>query len=154
MDSEVRIRPDLNSCGTDLPFLPALAEYFAQRPEVVAAYLFGSQAEGVARPDSDVDLAVYLDPVPDDDLGYRLDMMEDTRRIAGKDTEIVILNQAPLLLQFQVIQKGIILYERSGEERAYYEMSAVGRYYDYQRYLDFYTSQLAKRIKEEGLGAG
>lgn len=37
-----------------------LAEYFAQRDDVAAAYLFGSRVRGDERPDSDVDVGVFF----------------------------------------------------------------------------------------------
>jgi len=133
----------------DIPFLPLLAQYFARRPEITAAYLYGSYAEGVARPDSDVDIAVLTDPVPGNTLKYRLEVMEDTRRLVKRDTEVIILNEAPRLLQFQ---EGSIIYERSADKRAFFEMDIAGRYYDYKKYFDFHARHLASRIKEGGLG--
>ncbi|HOV80729.1 MAG TPA: nucleotidyltransferase domain-containing protein [Bacillota bacterium] len=135
-------------------YFPALAEYFSKRPEIIAAYIFGSYAEGVPRPDSDVDLAVLLEKIPGNTLKYRIELMEDTRKIIGLNTEIIILNEVSLLLQFQVIQKGMVIFEKNAEKRAVFEMHTAGRYYDYKRYFDFHTSQLAERIKEGGLGAG
>ncbi len=136
----------------DAPFLPLLARYFAGRPEIIAAYLFGSRAEGVARPDSDVDIAVLADSPPKDSLRYRLAVMEDTRKIVRLNTEIVILNEAPMLMRFQVIQKGRVIFERDADQRALFEMHTASRYYDYKRYFDFHARQLAERIKESGLG--
>lgn len=136
----------------DIPFLPLLAEFFSEKQEIVASYIFGSYAEGVPRSDSDVDLAVLLELLPGDTLKYRLDMMDETRRIIKKNTDIIILNEAPRLLQFQVIQKGRVIFERDGDKRALFEMSVASRYYDYKRYFDYYTRQLAERIKGDGLG--
>ncbi len=42
-----------------------LTAFFATQPDVVAAYLFGSQAQGRATPRSDVDIAVLLTRMPD-----------------------------------------------------------------------------------------
>ena len=42
-----------------------LAELFESAHDVVAAYLFGSQASGNRGPLSDIDLAVWLDDHPD-----------------------------------------------------------------------------------------
>ncbi|NPV74416.1 MAG: nucleotidyltransferase domain-containing protein [Pelotomaculum sp.] len=136
-----------------IPFLPFLAEYFSKKPEVIAAYIFGSYAEGVNRPDSDVDIAVLLEHLPADTLKYRLDVMDDTRKLAGRNTEVIVLNEAPRLLQFQVIQKGKVIYEKDADKRALFEMSAAGRYYDYKRYFDYHARQLVERIKGGGLGA-
>lgn len=136
----------------DAPFLPMLAQYFQKRPEIIAAYLFGSRAEGVDRTDSDVDIAVLMSAPPPDSLRYRLEVMEDTRRLVRLSTEIVILNEAPRLLQFQVIQKGKVIFERNADQRALFEMYTASRYYDYKKYFDFHARQLAERIKEGGLG--
>ena len=53
-----------------------LAGYFARRPDVVCAYLFGSQATGTACAASDVDVAVLLDATPDGSLGPMVEMEE------------------------------------------------------------------------------
>lgn len=37
-----------------------VASYCAERPEIVACYLFGSQASGKARAESDIDLGFLL----------------------------------------------------------------------------------------------
>ncbi|MFZ5646035.1 MAG: nucleotidyltransferase, partial [Bacillota bacterium] len=63
----------------------------------------------------------------------------ETRRIVRLNTEIVILNEAPRLLQFQVIQKGHVIFERDAEQRALFEMHTASRYYDYKRYFDFHA---------------
>lgn len=136
----------------DIPFLPLLAEYFSKKPGLLTAYIFGSYAEGVSRPESDVDLAVLLERIPGDTLKYRLDMMDETQMLLKLNTEIIILNEAPRLLQFQVIQKGKIIFEKNPDKRALFEMNVASRYYDYKRYFDYHTRQLAERIKEGGLG--
>ena len=41
---------------------PRLQDYLAARPDIEAAWLFGSRATGRARPDSDVDVAVLFPP--------------------------------------------------------------------------------------------
>jgi len=42
--------------------LAKLRAIFARHPQVQAVFLFGSRAFGKTRPDSDWDLAVYLEP--------------------------------------------------------------------------------------------
>lgn len=135
------------------PVFSLLAEYFSKSNEVVAAYVFGSYAENIARPDSDIDIAVILEPVPKDTLEYRLVVMEDIKRLTGLDADVIVLNEAPIMLQFQVIQKGKVVFERDADERAVFVMSVASRYYDYKRYFDYHARNLAERIKEGGLGA-
>ena len=40
--------------------LKKVTEYFKERPEIVAVYFYGSQAEMRAREESDIDLAILL----------------------------------------------------------------------------------------------
>jgi predicted nucleotidyltransferase len=130
----------------------SLAEYFSKSNEVVAAYVFGSYAENIARPESDIDVAIIMEPVSRDTLEYRLAVMEDIKRLTGLDADVIVLNEAPIMLQFQIIQKGKVVFERDADRRAVFVMSVAGRYYDYKRYFDYHARHLAEKIKEGGLG--
>lgn len=52
------------------PILAIIKKILAARPEIIAAYLYGSYAKGYARPDSDVDIAVMTKPNFDLGEGY------------------------------------------------------------------------------------
>lgn len=52
------------------PILATVKKTLAARPEIVAAYLYGSYAKGYARADSDIDVAVMLKPGFDPEPGY------------------------------------------------------------------------------------
>ena len=56
-----------------------LADASAAREEILEAYLFGSHARGKARPDSDINAAVYIDEATADDgnRGYRAELTTD-----------------------------------------------------------------------------
>ena len=54
------------------PILNGLASYFAGKPGVQAAWLFGSHCEGRSHRDSDVDLAVLLEHARDSRCGSPL----------------------------------------------------------------------------------
>lgn len=126
----------------------SLSSYLATRPEVVAAYLFGSRAEGVPRPDSDVDLALIVDPPPDFPLLYRLQLVPELQNLLRQEVDVVLFDQANPLLQFQIISKGILLYERDPDRRAVATMRALSRYYDYKRFHDFHMRYLGTTLKE------
>jgi uncharacterized protein len=71
----------------------ALAELFGRHPDVVAAYLFGSQARGDAGPLSDVDLAVWLDDQPRARLSRQLALSAEAGSLLGTDdVQLVVLN--------------------------------------------------------------
>ncbi len=131
-----------------------LQDFLASRQEIVAAYLFGSQAEGVARRNSDIDIAVLVDEQARGTFEYRLMLADEVERLAGTQVDLVLLRESPLLLQFQILKKGKIIFERDADRRASYEMYVLGKYYDYQRFFDFHSKSLKEAIKERGLGLG
>lgn len=93
----------------------AISEALSPLPEVRAALLFGSRATGRARPDSDVDVAVLLDLglAPADAKG-RLRRLYGAlgTRLATDRVDLVILNDAPPALAFQVLKHGVVVFER------------------------------------------
>jgi predicted nucleotidyltransferase len=96
----------------------------------VAVYLFGSRAQGRARADSDIDLAIVL---PDDcsiPATERIDLIARLEELAGQRVDLVLLNRAPLPLQFEIIHTGILLYESSSDARTDFEDIVVRDYLD------------------------
>lgn len=113
------------------PMLAILARY-----NPVAVYLFGSRAQGSARADSDIDLALLL---PDDGslpATERIDLIARLEELAGRRVDLVLLNRAPLPLQFEIIHTGIVLYESSFDARTDFEDIVVRDYLDLSPMLE------------------
>lgn len=113
----------------------AASAAFAAEP-VQFAYLFGSQATGRARADSDVDVAVFLDEsVPP---GEHLDAsLRLARRLAdcsgvARIEAVVVLNTAPLPLAGRIRRERHVLYSRDEPARVAYESYIARRYNDYR----------------------
>jgi uncharacterized protein len=97
---------------------------------VVFAYLFGSQATGAARPDSDVDVVVLSDGSEPDHLRLAsevADRLSAASELGG--IEVVVLDDAPLRFQGRVLRQRIVLYSRDEPRRVAYE-SLTGRMAD------------------------
>ncbi|HWB71136.1 MAG TPA: nucleotidyltransferase domain-containing protein [Egibacteraceae bacterium] len=98
-------------------------------------YLFGSAATGRARPDSDVDIAVYLDPsLPREryldvslDLAHRL---ETATRLGPVD--VLALNDAPLPLAGRVLRERVVVYSRDEPLRVRFESLKLREFLDFQ----------------------
>jgi predicted nucleotidyltransferase len=132
-----------------------LAELFQRQPDVVAAYLFGSQARGAAGPLSDVDLAVWLDgrPEPGRRLCRQLALSGEVASLLGTDeVEVVILNGAPPLLAQRVIRDGELLAERDAPARIRLETDAVIRYLDTIPLREELGRGLERRLAEGTFG--
>jgi predicted nucleotidyltransferase len=94
-----------------------IARLSVSKSEILAAYIFGSVAAGRARADSDIDVAVLLDPefMKQLPLKYRQDLIIDAgAALETFDVDVVLLNETPPALAHNVITKGKLVYERSG----------------------------------------
>lgn len=83
-----------------------LKNYFKKDPEVVLAFVFGSQAENLEREFSDWDIAVYLKKT---NFKKANKIWSDLVDILGKEVDLVCLNQAPPILASKIIREGIPL---------------------------------------------
>lgn len=131
-----------------------LGEYFAARAEVIAAYLFGSQAKGKATADSDIDIAFLLSPDFDlqEHFMYRIERMVELEQLCRRSVDVVILNQAAPILRNQVLRYGRLVYERDHRQRVAFEVRSRQAYYDLQPMLKLLQRALVRQIKEVGLG--
>jgi predicted nucleotidyltransferase len=106
---------------------------------LVCAYLFGSTARGVARPGSDLDVAVLFASDPPHTLaGLHLDLADDLSAATGRPVDLVVLNRAPVDLVHRVLRDGILLLERDRSARISFEVHARAEYFDLLPYLQRY----------------
>jgi len=130
-----------------------LPSFFMEQPDVVAAYLFGSQATGRAGRGSDVDIAVLLSEsvAPQRRGERRLRLIVDLERLCERSVDVVVLNRATPVLQNQVLRYGKLLFERDRLARVRFEVRARQAYFDLKPVYDRHTQELLERIKEVGL---
>lgn len=110
--------------------LRELRSFFRREQAVTVAYLFGSAAEGATGPLSDVDIAVLLQEGHDLTLDLRLHLMDKLAEILGRETDLVILDEANPLLRYEVISHGKVLYCRDESERVAFEERTLDEYLD------------------------
>jgi predicted nucleotidyltransferase len=98
-----------------------IAEYFAEKPEVVAVYLFGSYARGREKEGSDVDLGILLDrDVSSDKNDLGTIYLIDLARILRKDLHIVIMNGAGEGIIAQIFKHGKCIFQRNSRGLAHF----------------------------------
>lgn len=126
-----------------------LNQLFAQSP-VNAAYLAGSLSNRSTFGQlSDVDVAVLMmDQIKADEfLDYQLYFLSELAKRMESDTiDVVILNQASLLLKLQVIKNGQILFSRNEKQRVTFETRAVMDYLDFKKFDDIQNQALGRRL--------
>lgn len=133
-----------------------IRQFAESQPDIIAVYLFGSQASGKAHRFSDVDVAALLptDMPADERFDRRLLLLDELERRLGLPVDFIVLNDAPPLLQFKVFSTGERLFERDRAARCEFQMYAMSRYYDEKYYLDYHRREFIKRVKEQGFGRG
>lgn len=129
----------------------AIATFLKSRPEVQAAYIFGSVATGRARRDSDIDVGVLVSDkvMRRDPFQYRLELMTDLMNILKRDdVDLILLNEAPPLLAHRVLKNGKLIFERSASARVAFQVRTVNRYLDTQPMRNLYLDYLKKHAHE------
>ncbi len=126
-----------------------LNQLFTQNP-VNAAYLSGSLAGRAAFGHlSDIDIAILLmDQIKSDQfLDYQMYFFSElAKRLESESIDVVILNQASLLLKLQVIKYGQILFSRDEKRRILFETKAVMDYLDFKKYDELQNQALSRRL--------
>jgi uncharacterized protein len=115
--------------------LEAIAAALRPLDEVRAAILFGSRATGRARTDSDIDVAVLLDPQLAPSQPYeRLSRLIRAlaTELAADRLDIVVLNEAPPALAFQILKYGRVAFERDARDLHRLRVRTYSQHADYQ----------------------
>ncbi|MGQ9628980.1 MAG: type VII toxin-antitoxin system MntA family adenylyltransferase antitoxin [bacterium] len=130
---------------------PDLARYVEGSDDIVAAYLFGSYAQGKEDALSDVDIALLVrDEVLKRDWrwGVEVHFMGEVEDILGTDeVDVVILNKVPLSFRFEIISTGNLLASSDEEARTDFEVRTMQEYWDYRRIEEEYDRHFLERIK-------
>ena len=128
-----------------------LREALAEQADVVAAYLYGSQARGTTGPLSDVDVAVLLGD--DTDRSRRwLELASVLTNAVGDDLDLVVLNDAPAPLAYRVLRDGIVVLSRDERARIHHWTSTVREYLDTALLREAARRGLRHRIEEGRFG--
>lgn len=117
---------------------------------VLTVYIYGSQANGRAHSDSDIDVGVvFANPEKYKDTTIRVyselfDIFSDV--FLGRKIDVVLLQFTSPTLQFNAAVEGIVIYEANKEKSFQYKETAVKRYADIKYFLDLRTQEVLNRI--------
>lgn len=91
-------------------------------------WLFGSEAQGTARPDSDVDLAALFKghPTPLEVFETQVELAE----ILGRDVDLIDLDRVSPILGRQVLRQGRLLIDRNPKRRYAFFSRTISMYDD------------------------
>lgn len=119
-------------------------------PELRLAVLFGSTARGEAGPHSDVDLGVLLEPYSP---ALRFQVEAELGRAAGRPVHVVLLDDAPPLLRFEIARDGLLLFQHDEDLWSAFKAKAMIDWWDWAPTARMIHQVAIRRLKERvGLG--
>ena len=124
--------------------------------QVTFAILFGSIATDEQSPISDIDIAVYVDETKVDDLfKFQLKLLGAFNDCFKTDEiDLVILNEAPPALKYEIIKKGILVFCRNENVYDEFYLRAMKEYFDFYPILkknyEHAKRELRRNVKNGG----
>lgn len=115
-----------------------LQRLFGEVDEVLAAYLFGSVAEGVSYRHSDLDFAIRLksELSIEEKHRMRMNLIGALGNLSEREVDVVILNDASLKMTHQVFKHGKPLFVRNDSREEEFRLKKQKEYFDFQYYLE------------------
>lgn len=132
------------------------------RPEVLFAYLFGSECAGRRHKLSDVDVAVFIDWSRLEDGGELQTELESWGDLCAvlqgalgrDDVDVVLLHRAPPLLAERVIRNGTVIFSRDEARRIRWIVDTKNRYCDTRFLRRMLDQTLSDRVRSGRFGYG
>ena len=126
-----------------------IAEYFADKKNVVAVYLFGSHAVGKERPMSDIDIGILFESGLGSSMKEeRNQYMADLSRRLRKDIHPVILNSAGEELMRQIFLRGKCIRINDQRKHSLFRMVMFSRIAEFGYYRRQMQAGFARKIME------
>lgn len=132
-----------------------IQQYFSQQPAVKLAYLYGSQARGEARKNSDIDLAVLFDEQDKNLNTFKSQgqFLMDLSSLLDKKVDVQNLNAVDMQFAYRVISEGKLIYNKNDDNaRVDYEFYVTRQYFDLKPLYDEYFSLLEERARQGLVG--
>jgi len=135
--------------------LRIITDYFKKRPGVAAVYLYGSQARGNARSESDIDLAVLTT----DGSKYiglnspQILFSQELTKVLNKKVEVQNLITCRIDFAHRVLAEGKLLASNNEGARIKFEENVIRKYFDLKPFLSEFYKSLSIRARKGEIGA-
>jgi predicted nucleotidyltransferase len=129
-----------------MEMLERLKEKASAWPELKLAVLFGSTARGQARSRSDVDLGILLDPYSPE---LRFQVEAELGRAAGRPVDVILLDDAPPLLRFEIAREGVLLFQREDHYWTRFKARAMVDWWDWAPTHRMIAAGVVRRLREK-----
>ena len=124
--------------------LENLSKVLAESGRVRLAILFGSQATGRARPDSDVDIGIV--PTAELSLAEELSLAQALEEVVRSPVDLVRLDRGDALLGREVATTGLCLFEEKAGAFTAYRAMAMAEWIDFDEVMAPHRAALLHRL--------
>ncbi len=134
--------------------LEKFRKFLDSQKYVLVSYLFGSFSKGKTGPLSDIDIGIFADEslTKKELIKRKMIIMDEAVSIFGKDrVDVVLMNSAPLSLNFNIIRDGRSITHRDINKKVTVEADIMSRYLDRKFYDNIYLKNGMKRVLRRGL---
>ncbi len=114
---------------------------------IIFAYIFGSYFQNKLDVNRDIDVAIYLEKYLNTDEYLKIKM--DLSDVFKREVDLVLLNEAPSLLKYEIYKKNVLLFTRDMVIESNHKVKTLFEYNDIKRYLDLSYNKTIERLKEE-----
>lgn len=119
-------------------------------PQIVFALLFGSQAHGDAFPFSDIDIAIYTMKDTEYDSQYKFLLMHKlSKALNVENVDLIILNNAPPVLRYEILTTGILIFCRDDDLYAEFYSLSLREYFDFRYILQQFYDDAIKELSDK-----
>lgn len=132
-----------------------LADFFSRQEHVRLAYLFGSAAKEKEGKLSDIDVGVLLGDSLNkkESFNLQLKLIGDISALLKTDKmiDLVVMNDAPLSLNYEIIKANHPVFIRDRKEKIELEQKVLSRYLDRRYYERRAASEFLKKVAIRGI---
>lgn len=129
-----------------------LAEFFRSQEYVELAYLFGSTAEDLRGPLSDIDIGVYLSSrlTKRERIEKRLELTAELASFLKTDRiDLVVMNDSSPVINFEIVKPNVPLFIRDEDFKIDVEQKIMSRYLDRKYHENLLNRVFLERIQEK-----
>lgn len=129
----------------DIKIISDIQKVLKKESQILAAYIFGSYAKGIANKESDFDIAVVVanKKLITEDVVYEL--LKDISFPKEPDISVVDKTSSPIFL-FQIIKSGTKIYTKDENKADAFEAYVLRYYYDTQHLRNIYNYYLNEKF--------
>lgn len=133
--------------------IPTLVDKISADKSVEALFIFGSGAEGVLKPLSDLDFAALLSERLDKKQRFEKHLALIgifTGTFKTEEIDLVVMNDAPIRFSYNIVKEGKLLYCRKRAELVDFVERTIKLYLDFRFFRDAFDEGYLKGVGYRG----